>query len=95
LASDRVHITDEAQACLNRLNPRELGWFAGVVALLESDGYRNEWKTDLSLLDEYGGQVWALCDENLFVAFTEQYGRIDVVFVNRRSGFRPPLNPFS
>lgn len=95
MASDRVYITPDAQACLDRLNPRELGWFAGVVSLLESDSYRNEQKIDLSAIDEYGEQIWALCDEHMMVMFVEHQERIGIVYVNRRPGFRPPLRPFS
>ena len=95
MASNRVHITEEAQADLQTLNPRELGWFAGVaVSLLEDDRYRNEWKIDLSLLDDYGEKVWALSDERLFTVFVEREGRIDVIHVTRQSRFRPPLRPF-
>ena len=95
MASNRVYITEEAQADLQTFNPRELGWFAGVVVFfLDDDRYRNERKIDLSLLDDYGEKVWALSDEELFTVFVEREDRIDVIHVARQSRFRPPLRPF-
>ena len=88
----RVHITTEAEDCLRRLSPSGLGSFAGAVMCLEDDDCRNERKADLNLLDDRGDPTWAISFPRLFVAFKElEDDRIDVVFVNRRSMFRPPF----
>ena len=77
MASNKVHSTEEAESDLQSLNPRDLGWFAGVVvSMLEDDRSRNEWKIDLTLLDDYGEQVWAISDERLFTVFVEREGRV-------------------
>ena len=90
---DRVYITAEAEDCLRRLSPSELGSFAGAVMCLEDDDCRNECKADLNLPDDRGDPTWAIYFNRLFVAFKELEDRIDVVFVNRRSMFRPPFRP--
>ena len=72
---------------------RPLGSFAGAVMCLEDDDYRNERKANLNLPDDRGDPTWAIYFNRLFVAFKELEDRIDVVFVNRRSMFRPPFRP--
>ena len=93
MTSDQVILTTTAEACLVKLNPREQGWFAGVVVLLLlDDQYREEQKIDLS--DERNGYpVWALSNDYLFIEFMEGADIIGITHIGRLSTFRPPLRP--
>jgi len=94
LTSDQVVITESAEACLISLNPRERGWFAGVVIfLLIDDLYRSEQKIDLSA-ERNGEPVWALHNDYLFIEFMENEHIIGITYIGRLSQFRPPLRPF-
>lgn len=94
MTSDQVVITEAAEACLISLNPRERGWFAGVVIfLLIDDLYRSEQKIDLSA-ERNGEPVWALANDYLYIEFMENESIIGITYIGRLSQFRPPLRPF-
>jgi hypothetical protein len=93
LASSKVYITAEAEDCLGRLSPRDLGMFAGAVSYLEDDNYRNQWKVDLRLQGEEDDPTWAIYHDHLFISFKEYSDQIAIVYVNRTSMFRPPFRP--
>lgn len=92
--SEKVHITEAAEADLARMSPSDIGWFAGAIILLENDEILDQMKIDLSDEDDYGEPIFALSTPRLFIAYVERDGRIDVIHVARQSRFRPPLMPF-
>ena len=73
---------------IEQLHPSEREEIAGVFSLIENDYWRDTNKIYFGLIDEE--ETWAVAEGGFTIGFIEEdVGTIFILFLNKRSRFRP------
>lgn len=87
-SSSKIDFHQEVLDFIKELHPSEKQTIAGVFSLLENDYWRDTNKIYFGIIGE--DETWAVAEAGFTVAFVEEDdGTIFIVFLNKRSRFRP------
>lgn len=85
---NKIDFHQEVLDFIRELHPSERQVVSGVFSLLENDYWRDTNKIYFGTIR--GDETWAIAEEGFTVAFVEESdGTIFIVFLNKRSRFRP------
>lgn len=88
MESSCIDFHKETLDFISKLHPSERKVIAGVFSLLENDYWRDTNKIYFGIID--GDETWAIAEGGFTVGFVEEEdGTIFILFLNKRSRFRP------